>query len=1003
MNHEKYSGLPSCDDWNHAPDMQKATPLVLVLILAISAFVLSLRKEPVAPPATLSEVAATTEKSAPAKPAPTPPSKAESPSVAVKEEPRPWPQAASDIEPDQGAVFGSLDNGLRYVIYPNNDPQKRVSLRLHIAAGSLMEADDQRGLAHFLEHMVFNGTKRYSSAELVPLMQRLGIGFGAHVNAYTSFDETVYMLDLPDLSEETMKICFEVMRDFGDGALLDAAEIDKERGVILSEKISRDSVNYRLMEQQFSKLLPDALLTRRFPIGDENVIKTAGRERFTDLYSRFYTPDRMTFVVVGDISPDEIRKRIETNFASMTRPENSGKNPEMGKIRQPEGLETAVFTDKEVESTEVSLNLIRPYIHEDDTSANRAKKLPLEIANSIIDRRFERIAKEKGSSVAEASASKYELFGFVDLGSISITAADDRWQDAVPVLEKEFRRVIEHGFTEAELAEAKSNLLNAYEQRVKQKASRKSDSIATEIVKTINNPTVFSDPETDLAIVAKCLKSINAAACHQAFKSFWDATGYHLTLTTKSKPENAESELAALFEDSRGTPVEAPATRAMQVFNYLNFGKPGAVATRKEVADLGVTQIALSNKIKINLKRTDFEKGKIRILARIGSGKLTQPKDMPMLDSFVQAIFEGGGLAKHSNDDLQQILAGKNVSTTLVVGDDSFNLSGTTTPADFTTQCQLMCASITDPGYREEALWKFQKAIPMLDQQIKHTPAGPQLEMNGWLHGDDSRYTIAPMKKLESYTIADAKKWLTPELAKGYLELTIVGDFDESVILPDLLSTFGALPARVATAPISLEARKVKFPNAPASKVFSYDSKIEQGTAITVWKTAGIRGNQKEIRRLNLLAEIFGDRLRIEIREKLGASYSPNAGVSGSDALEGMGFIMSESIGKPEDLERLLNTMREQADNIALRGVTADELDRALKPTLAQLEKSSRDNGYWLNTVLAQSQLDPKRLELARTRDADYASITISEVNALAKKYLSAEHAIFVTIKPEVK
>ena len=143
--------------------------------------------------------------------------------------------------------------------------------------------------------------------------------------------------------------------------------------------------------------------------------------------------------------------------------------------------------------------------------------------------------------------------------------------------------------------------------------------------------------------------------------------------------------------------------------------------------------------------------------------------------------------------------------------------------------------------------------------------------------------------------------------------------------------------------------------------------------------------------------------MRLEIREKLGASYSPNAGVSGSDALEGMGFIMSESIGKPEDLDRLLNTMREQADNIALHGATADELDRALKPTLAQLVKSSRDNGYWLNTVLAQSQLDPKRLELARTRDADYASITISEINTLAKKYISAEHAIFVTIKPDAK
>jgi zinc protease len=289
----------------------------------------------------------------------------------------------------------------------------------------------------------------------------------------------------------------------------------------------------------------------------------------------------------------------------------------------------------------------------------------------------------------------------------------------------------------------------------------------------------------------------------------------------------------------------------------------------------------------------------------------------------------------------------------------------------------------------------------MLYQQLKHTPAGPQQEMEGWLHGGDSRFTVPPVGKLETYTIADAKKWLTPELTKGYMELTIVGDFDPDKILPDLLATFGALPQRAAAAPPLAEARKVKLPNAPAAKTFTYETKIPQAIAFTLWKTAGVRGNQKEFRRLNLLAEILGDRLREEIREKLGASYSPNAGASGSDALDGMGYILSESIGKPEDLDKLLNTMREQADNLATKGATADELDRALKPTLGMLEKSLRDNNYWLGTVMSQCQSDPKRLELARTRDADYKSITLAEINALAKKHLAAENALLVTIKPK--
>jgi len=1000
----RFSALPNHPGLNHAPAMQKATPLILVLILAITAAFLSLREHKAAPvavqpskPAPAAEAPKPAE--SPAKPEPAPAVKPE-PAVA-KVAPKPWPQASSDIAPDPGATFGTLDNGFRYIIYPNAEPPKRVSLRLHIASGSLMEAEDQRGIAHFLEHMVFNGTKHYTAADLIPRMQRLGIAFGAHANAYTSFDETVYMLDLPDLSEDTLNLAFTVMRDFGDGALLTTEEIDKERGVVLSEKVSRDSVGYRLMQQQFDKLLPDSLLTKRFPIGLEEVLKSAPRERFVDLYSRYYTPERMTFVVVGDIKPDEVKSRIEASFASMVNPAKPGENPDLGKIHQPEGLETAVFHDKEISSTDVSLTLVRPHVEKPDTAATRAEEMPLDIAHSIIDRRFERISKEKNSPVAAGSASKEALFNFVELGSISVTAADDRWKEVVPVIEKEFRRAMEHGFTDSELAEAKSNLLNAYEQQVKQKATRKSEGIATALAKSINDKEVFSDPETDLELARKSLDAIDTAACHKAFKAFWEAPGYHLILTTKEKPENAEKDLAALFEDSRTTPVEALAAKAIQVFDYSNFGKPGTVATRKEVADLGITQLALSNKVRVNLKRTDFEKGKIRMLARIGSGKLTQPKDTPMLDAFAQAVFEGGGLGKHSNDDLQQILAGRNVGSTLGIGDDAFTLGGTTTPADFTTQCQLMCASLTDPGYREEALWQFQKAIPMIYQQLKHTPAGPQQEMESWLHGGDFRYSVASEEKLKSYTIEDAKKWLTPELTKGYMELTIVGDFEIDTILPDLLATFGALPVRAAAAPLLPEARKVKLPNAPGSKVFTYDSKIPQAVAFTIWKTAGIRGNQKEFRRLNLLAEILGDRLREEIREKLGASYSPNAGADGSDALEGVGYVLSESIGKPEDTEKLLNTMRDLADKLATQGASADELDRALKPTLGMLEKSLRDNSYWLGTVMSQSQSDPKRLDMARTRDADYKSITLAEINALAKKYLAAENALLVTIKPK--
>ncbi|MFT3991269.1 MAG: insulinase family protein [Luteolibacter sp.] len=979
--------------------MQKATPFLLVLILAATAVFLSVREHPVQSPAAPSAPA--TEQTAPSTPQATAPAETTpAPSPASPVSATPWPQASSDIAPDAKATYGTLKNGLRYVIYPNLEPPKRLSIRLHIATGSLMEADDQQGLAHFLEHMVFNGSKNFKADELVPRMQRMGIAFGAHVNAYTSFDETVYMLDLPDTAPETIDLCLKVMRDFGDGALLETEEIDRERGVILSEKISRDSVETRLMEQQFLTLLPDSLVSRRFPIGQEDVISKAPRERFTDYYNRFYTPQRMTLVIVGDADVAQLTPKIQETFGSMKNPENTGKNADLGRIPVIEGIKASVFADKEAPSTDLSLTHIRPFEAKPDTVENRIAQMPLDLAEAMLGRRFERLSKQQGSPIVSGSASDYDLFNYMKIGSIDVTAADDRWQEAVPVLEQEFRRALQYGFTQAELDEAKSNFLNAYEQAVKQQATRKSETIATGILKALDSNKVYSTPETSLEIVKQGLASIDLAKAHEAFKQFWDVSGMHLILTTKEKPADAEQTLSSLYQHSFATPIEEAAARAIIPFSYTAFGKPGSIASRKEVADLGITQLVFSNNVRVNLKATDFEQNKIRVIARTGSGQLSQPKDKPMLDAFATAVFEGGGLGKHSNDELQQILAGKNVGVDFSIGEDTFQLSGATTPADFPLQLQLMCASLTDPGYREEGLWQFQKAVPMLYQQLRHTTAGPEKEMDSWLHGGDSRYTIPPVEKLSAYTIADAKKWLTPELTKGYLELTIVGDFKIDQILPDLLSTFGALPSRARTAAPLDAARTVKFPQAPLSQTFTFQSKIPQAVATVIWKTDGLRKNQQNFRRLNILSQIYGDRLREEIREKLGASYSPDAGATGSEALKDYGYLIGQSIGKPEDLEKLLTTMRDLANELAEKGATQDELDRSLKPTLSMLDKTLRDNSYWSATVMSQSQLDPSRLDLARTRDADYRSITLEEINALAKKYLTANNALLVSIKP---
>lgn len=955
--------------------MRNATPLILVIFIAGLATFLSLRDHP---------SQKTTE---------TP--------VAIA--PAVWPSEKSDIPADPKAVFGTLENGMRYMILPNTEPPQRLSMRLHIAAGSLMEKDDQQGIAHFLEHMVFNGTKNFENAnQLIREMQSRGIAFGAHVNAYTSFDETVYMLDIPDLKPDTMNLTFNIMRDFGDGALLSAKEIDAERGVILSEKRSRDSVSYRMQKQQFDALLPKSLIAKRFPIGEEEIIKNAKRERFVDFYQGYYIPSNMSFVVVGDVVPGEIEERIKSTFGSMKNPEKPGEAPDLGQVTTPEGLVAHVFSDPELDTTDVSLLLVRPFTAIPDTKESRSAKFPLGIANFILSRRFERLSKIEKSPITAGDASKDELFNNIELGSISVTAADDRWQEATSILEQEFRRALSHGFTEAEITEAKANLLNSYQEAVKGKDTRESDALATAIAKSVNDRTVFNTPEISLEIATQALNQITPENVHQAFVKFWKASGHHLVLSTKTSTAETQRELSSLYLKSSESTVEPPSARTIAPFAYTNFGPQGEVEKTTTVEDLGITQITLTNQIRVNLKPTDFEQNRIRILARIGTGQLSQPADKPLLDAVATAVFDGGGLAKHSNDELAEILAGRNVSSSLSISEDAFILSGSTTPDDQLLQLQLMVASITDPGYRPEGLWQFQKNIPVLFQNLKHTPAGPSQEMQSWLYGADPRYSMPTQTKLSNYTIEDVVNWLSHELQEGYLEISIVGDFNPETITQDLLKTFGTLPSRnPKPATDTVHKRSVKFPKPPQEKTFTYESKIPQSVATAIWKTDGLRKNTREARRLNVLADIFGDRLREEIREKLGASYSPNAGATGSDALDGFGYLIGESLGKPEDIPLLLNTMSTIASELAEKGATQDELDRSLAPIVATLEKSNRDNSYWLSTVLSQSQSDPNRLDLARERDTDYRSVKLTEINALAKKYFPTSNLHKISILPK--
>lgn len=906
---------------------------------------------------------------------------------------------AAPLSPDPATLRGHLDNGFSYIIRKNAEPPGRVSLRLHIDAGSLMEADDQRGLAHFLEHMVFNGTRSYSAAELVPKMQRLGIAFGAHANAYTSFDETVYMLDLPNIQEETLELAFTVMRDFADGALLSKEEIDKERGVILSEKTSRDSVGYRMMLRQFGYLLPESRLINRVPIGTEEVISKAPRERFVDFYRQYYTPKRMTFIVVGDIEPPAMEKRVREAFISLQNPTDPGPDPTPDTPPSGFGFRTQVFTDPELSSQDLSLSFLRPFEPEPDTRERRLAEFPLRAAHAILNRRFQIVAKEENSPLLGGRGSRDIYFNMIESGTLSVTAADGKWREALPVLEQEYRRLFQHGVTQAEIREVSANLLNAAEQAVERAPSRESSGIAMAYVQALNSGKIVTTPETDLQIVREALPLLTQERIHADFKEFWKGEDLSLILTATSAPEDAAETLKSIYQKSQQKVVSPPEESSVSGFAYTDFGPAGKVLTQKKIADLGITRVTFENDLILNLKKTDFSKNTISLNLRFGQGTLTLPEDQPGLDQFASTVFNAGGLGQHSEDDLQGLLAGRNVGTGLMIGPSSFDLKGRTTPEDLDLQLQLMTATLTDPGYRPEAERQFRMQLPMIYQQIRHTPSSGMLKMQAHLSGDDHRAVFPSQEQMASYTTADARAWLESSLNHAPLELSVVGDFKEEKVIEAVSKTLGALPKRPNQHDRKVD-REVTLPQRPGGEEYVFPSQIPTAQAIAAWAIPTAYRNEKQARRFNLLARILSDRLREEIREKLGGSYSPRANAMPHPALN-YGYLQASSTVKPEEARKYADLMVSLADDLARDGVKADELERARKPLQSNIEKSKRDNSYWLTTVLSGSSSDPTRLDLARNRDADYASITIGELNQLASQYLKKENSLTYLIIPQ--
>ena len=902
-----------------------------------------------------------------------------------------WPHEQSDLAPDPQTTFGRLANGLRYVLRPNAKPADRTRLHLVVEAGSLHETDAQRGIAHFLEHMLFNGSTHFAPGELIRYFQEIGMQFGPDANARTGFYDTVYDINLPRSDRASLEEALLVLGDYAEGALLLPSEIERERGVILAEKRTRDSADYRTYVSSLAFELAETRFPERLPIGTEAVIRSADRSVFKAFYDTWYRPDNMILVMVGDFDPGLARELIEQQFAPMTARAPAQDVPAVGEVDH-EGLKIFHHHEAELGATSVTIQVVESVPPPRDDRAFQQRQIAAYLTNAMLQNRLNRKIKQAGSVLTDAGAGSGIFLRQLRYGYISADCQPDDWQETLTIIEQQLRQALRHGFTEDEVARVKKEYLAGLEMAVAQAGTRESADLARDVIYSVTHDRIFRSPEQEKALAEPIVAALTAADLHERLREVWDRDHRLVLVTGNARIEppsgTPEAFIADVFERSQSMAVVRPAQRAQVAFPYL--AQPvgqGRIAARQTHEAIGVTMIRWANGVRLNLKPTDFTDNAFQFVLSFGHGRAGVPPQMPALAALAEDVVNESGLGGMDQETLGQALAGTNTQVQFTLKDDRFAFEGRSTPEEMELVFQLLHAYLVDPAFREDA-WRLAFNRYRQGYRAMRRSVDGVMKLHGWrfFSGGDPRFGLPSPEALEELSAAHVENWIAPALRRGQLELAVAGDVDPDALLRLAGRYLGTLPDRGRASPIPGSRSGPDFPEARQMAV-PVHTQIDKRLLVMALPTDDIWDIQRT-RRLNVLGEIVSERLRVGIREKLGAAYSTAAFNWPSRAYPGYGILVIHIPLSGDTLDRVQAEVRRILLDIRDQGVSQDELQRALEPILTGIKDRYRDNGYWLDTVLADASRHPVQLEWSRTILEDYAGIDKQAIDAVARRYI---------------
>jgi zinc protease len=913
---------------------------------------------------------------------------------------------------DPKVRYGKLDNGLTYYIRHNELPKERAEFYIVQNVGSMQEDDNQRGLAHFLEHMAFNGSKNFpSKAGIRNYTEGIGMKFGENLNAYTGFDETVYtLMNVPVAGAGVIDSCLLILHDWSSFLLLDDEMIEKERGIIREEWRTRSSAQMRIWEQQLPVLFPDSKYGVRLPIGDITLINTFKGDALRAYYKKWYRPDLQGIIIVGDIDAEKVEAKVKKIFADLPKPVNPAERLKYG---VPDNDKPLVSIAKDKEMTNITLQIYYKHDVVPDLLKGTVADLMMNFSRSMIGQimseRFSDIVQKSNPPFVAAWAGddEYIVSKTKDAWTSGAVVKEGGLEKAMKALVAETQRVKKFGFTAAEYERAKSNLLKSYESAYKEKDKQQNSSFAQEYIGHFTNGDYIPGIEIEYKLMQEVaanfpLEGLN----HFVQQLFNESSNEKNVVITLTGPDKAglkyptEKELLAMFNAACQAKVDSKAEEKIDRPLIPNLPPKGKIVSEKDEALFGgVTVFKLSNGVKVVMKKTDYKDDQI-LMTATSPGGLTLFKDDK--DIWNKKVINNaavvGGLGSFSATDVSKRLAGHNVSLSAGIGDENENLNGYASPSDLKTLFELIYLQMTALRTDDEAYKSFEERII---SQLENRKLNPMSALGDTI--TSLAYNNNPRNK--PIEADDFKKVDYHRMMQMYKErysdasdfvFTFVGNITKEQLRPLLEQYLATLPAlnRIEKGdPAQLT------PIAKGKRECSFKRKLETPKSSVLLLYSGTMPfSLREMLTGQLLSNILDLIYLDKVREDESATYGVQASVSLYDFPEGRTTVQIYFDTDPDKKDKVLNIVKTELENLANTPPREDYLKKTALAILKGRSEIMQENDYWLKTI---DTYYSKNFDTHTKYDETLKSITADEIMQFVKKFLEQGNRIEVIMNPE--